>query len=124
MVPAARGTSPRIARSSVLLPAPLGPMSATDSPGAIDAVTPTSASVAPKRTVAPSSTSAAVGGGGGGSAEVGGGSAEVGNEDLRVVADHLDVGGGAGAVGAEGVTVQSVLAGHHRHVRLRADGLG
>src|SRR6185312_973178 len=64
MLPAATSTNPAIARSSVVLPQPLGPSSSRSSPGATDRLTRSTAVASPKRTVT-SFTVTGLGGAGG-----------------------------------------------------------
>src|SRR3954466_6186439 len=59
MAPEASGSSPLIARSVVVLPAPLAPISVTSSPSRTSRLTPRSAGTLPYRTVMPSTRSTA-----------------------------------------------------------------
>src|SRR4051794_17036795 len=56
-VPASARTNPQITLNSVVLPAPLGPITPTTSPGPTVSETPSSAVRPPKRTVTPSTSS-------------------------------------------------------------------
>src|SRR4051812_31959787 len=110
MRPDVSGTSPSTARMRVVLPAPLGPMSARDPPAWSRPVMPSSTTSRPKAAVAPSRRST--------------GSAEVVNELTRVVPDGVDVGVALGALGAEAVAEEGVLAGDHGDAGLAPDGAG
>src|SRR5512132_521944 len=95
---------------SVLLPAPLGPIRAMASPGSTRPVTPSSTGSRPYDAATSCNESA-------------GASAEVLNDDLRVVALHLQIGVAVATRWAERVAEQRVVAFDDLHSGLRRDGL-
>src|SRR5262249_36190346 len=101
---------------SVVLPAPFGPISATDPPASTTPFTPRSTGSRSYAAATGSRTRA------GAIPDII--SSQAGNDLLGVVGFHLQIGVGVAAVRAEGVAVERLRTGHDLHAGFAGDGLG